>query len=54
MIFGRRGDLEETFTMRTVYRKKWAGLDSAERVEAVLDLLEDAFWARRVEGGTDT
>lgn len=46
----RRGDLEETFTMRTVYRKKWAGLDSAERVEAALDLLEDAFWVRRVEG----
>jgi putative DNA primase/helicase len=47
-------DLPSEFTMRTVYRKSWARLDSPERVQAVLAILEDANWVRpkRLPPGT--
>jgi Protein of unknown function (DUF3987) len=42
----QHGDLPSEFTTRTVYRKGWVGLDSPERVQAVLAILEDANWVR--------
>lgn len=40
----RRGDLQDGFTAREVYRKSWARLDRLDRVQAGLDLLVDLGW----------
>lgn len=40
---------EGTFTVRDVQQKGWTGLDSAEKVLAAAEILEDANWVREVE-----
>jgi hypothetical protein len=42
------GDVPEIFTARSIYRHHWSLLDSAEKVEPALDILEDAHWIRSI------
>jgi Protein of unknown function (DUF3987)/Primase C terminal 2 (PriCT-2)/Bifunctional DNA primase/polymerase, N-terminal len=40
----RKGDLENGFTCREVYRRQWSNLSDPEQVQAGLDLLVDCDW----------
>jgi hypothetical protein len=42
------GDVSETFTTRSLYRRHWSLLDSLEKIEPALDILEDAHWIRPI------
>jgi 5S rRNA maturation endonuclease (ribonuclease M5) len=42
----QRGDLQERFKLREVYRKGWTGLSSKEDAEAATEILCDLGWIR--------
>jgi hypothetical protein len=42
----QRGDLKDTFTTRDVYRRGWAGLQTAKDAESALATLKSKFWIR--------
>jgi putative DNA primase/helicase len=44
----QRGDLMQRFTLREIYRKGWAGLNSKEDAEAATEILCDLNWIQEV------
>jgi Protein of unknown function (DUF3987)/CHC2 zinc finger len=46
-----RGDLQQCFTLREIYRKGWAGLTSKEDAEGATEMLCDLGWIRCVAAG---
>jgi putative DNA primase/helicase len=44
----RAGNLPGMFAARDIYRHHWSGLDTPERVQSALEILEDAGWVRSV------
>lgn len=49
----QKRDLADEFTARELYRKCWAGLETAKAVEEPLGLLEDLNWLRSVKIQTE-
>src|SRR5690606_23794554 len=49
LILERRHQLPDEFTMRSVYRKGWAGLVDRDAVIAAIDLLVATHHCREVE-----
>ncbi len=45
---GRIGQ-DGTISIREIYRRGWAGLDTPESARAALDILEDAGWVRPIQ-----
>lgn len=46
------GDLEDGFTLRSVYRNGWSGLASREEAASAVEMLEALDWLRAVEEDT--
>jgi putative DNA primase/helicase len=42
------GDLKDSFTLRDIYRKHWAGLSEKQAVEQAVDLLIELGWLKEV------
>jgi hypothetical protein len=42
------GDVPDVFRARDLYRKGWTGLDTRDRVDSALSVLEDADWIRAI------
>ena len=47
----RKGDLEDGFTVRTVYRKNWSLLTTPRDVTEATEILQDLGWLRPVRDG---
>jgi hypothetical protein len=45
----KSGVLGERFTVRDVYMKGWAGLDTPDAVQLAVGVLSDGGWVRRIE-----
>jgi hypothetical protein len=44
-----RGVLPETFSLRDIYKRGWASLDTPDGAAGALTVLEDAAWVRKVQ-----